>query len=87
MPCDKMITCIIPLKMDFQRGNLTICIFIKHYQVTHQQESMETIIVNGYLLRKWAECDSDHKVILGSEERTVFAFYRRESGEAEWRCG
>lgn len=47
---------------------------------------MEIIIVNGCLLRKWAECDSDHKVILGSEERIIFGFYRRESEEAEWRC-
>jgi len=47
---------------------------------------METIIVNKCILRQWAECDSDHKVILGSEERTIFAFYRRESEKAEWRC-
>ena len=33
---------------------------------------METIIVNKCILRQWAECDSDHKVILGSEERGGF---------------
>lgn len=80
----KMIPCIIPLKIDFQKGNLTVCIFIKHCQVTHQQESMETIIVYKCILRKWAECDSDHKVLLGSEERVIFAFYRRK-GRVEMR--
>lgn len=48
---------------------------------------METITVNKCILRKWAECDSDHKVILGSEEGIIFAFCRRESEKAEWRCG